>query len=287
MNRKAKVIIGCIGAIILGSYIGVSAYFDVPQETNIMSMKQGRQRAGCPHWVQIAGEQAQPLPSSFRLASWNIYKTQNKGWQQQLDELARNANIIALQEAKEESTQNYWRQLGWSATMLEAFAMGKSRVGVQLASKYPPQQVCGLRQKEPLIRLPKSLLLGVYPLEHSNYSLWVVNVHSINFTLQVKPYVAQLEAIAQLLHEHHGPLIITGDFNTWSQWRQKVLHQWMNQHRLHEVVFTQDKRTRFFGHALDHIFYRGLTLDKTEVVPTNASDHNALLAQFGVIRSAE
>ncbi|MFM2479365.1 endonuclease/exonuclease/phosphatase family protein [Celerinatantimonas sp. MCCC 1A17872] len=284
-HKRLWWIIAIVG--MFGSVVAVASYFDIPQKTNVMTVQQQRYAAECPGWVKLADEQVSTLPKQFSIASWNIYKTQNTGWNKVLEKLSRQADVIALQEARESTTQNFWRQLGWSATMLEAFSMGRQSVGVQLASAKPPLQVCGSRQREPLIRLPKSLIVGVYPLADQNNELWVISLHSINFSLQIAPYLQQLNEIARLIEQHDGPLVIAGDFNTWSKRRQQVLQEWMSKYKLIPVRFKNDKRSRFFGHALDHMFYRGLKSVRSRVITTDASDHNALLATFQTIRSNE
>ncbi|MFM2486417.1 endonuclease/exonuclease/phosphatase family protein [Celerinatantimonas yamalensis] len=279
MNKKQVGGGLALGAVI-ALVIGAMQWFEVPKQTNIMTVQQHQYPAQCPNWVVLSGDASKTLPRQFTVASWNIYKTQNLGWADQLDKLAKQADVIALQEARESTTQAFWRRRHWSATMLEAFTMGRQSVGVQLASAYPPLQVCGLRQKEPLIRLPKSLIAGVYPLADGAGELWVISLHSINFSLKIAPYLQQLNDVANLINQHHGPLIIAGDFNTWSRHRHQVLLQWMQHHGLQPVRFKNDKRSQVFGHALDHIFYRGVKLARSRVIATNASDHNALVATF-------
>ncbi|MFM2483389.1 endonuclease/exonuclease/phosphatase family protein [Celerinatantimonas sp. YJH-8] len=277
-----------IGALALISMISasLSAWFEVPRQTKIMTTQLFQRQAKCPNWVTLSQEQVVPLPQQFSLASWNIYKTQNPGWQSMLEKLSKKAEVVALQEARESTTQAYWRSRGWSATMLEAFSMGNKTVGVQLASQFPPKMVCGRRQHEPLIRLPKSLLVGVYPIADSQQELWVISLHSINFSWQIAPYLQQLADMSAVIAQHSGPVIIAGDFNTWSKRRLAVLDSWMKQHGLQAVSFKNDRRSRFFGHALDHIYYRDLAMIRSRVLATQASDHNALLATFKIIHSA-
>ncbi|CAG8998207.1 MAG: hypothetical protein CENE_00148 [Candidatus Celerinatantimonas neptuna] len=284
MKRKFVLISGifAIGLVALG----VSQWFKIPEQTRVIMDRQQR-KAQCPDWVTLSAQEANPLPRLFTVVSWNIYKTQNTGWQGMLTKLSKQADIIALQEARESTTQAFWKSQGWSATMLEAFSMGAKSVGVQIASKYPPKQVCGRRKHEPLILLPKSLLIGVYPLSENQGDLWVVSLHSINFSLKLNAYMSQLGEIADMLKKHHGPVIIAGDFNTWSKRRMAVLDQWMEQHQLQPVRFKNDLRSRFFGHALDHIYYRGIKLVRSRIFKTQASDHNALSATFRTIHSDE
>ncbi len=52
---------------------------------------------------------------------------------------------------------------------------------------------------------------------------------------------------------------------------------------LKEAEFSPDHRTEFLtGLVLDHVFYRGLTLEKAEAPSSGASDHNPLLVEFSL-----
>jgi endonuclease/exonuclease/phosphatase (EEP) superfamily protein YafD len=44
--------------------------------------------------------------------------------------------------------------------------------------------------------------------------LLIVNVHAVNFTLGMARLREQLEAVADVLTSHSGPVLLTGDFNT-------------------------------------------------------------------------
>lgn len=48
-----------------------------------------------------------------------------------------------------------------------------------------------------------------------------------------------------------------------------------------EVEFTPDQRLRFMtGLPLDHVFYKGLTLEQAQAPESDASDHNPMLVSF-------
>ena len=105
-------------------------------------------------------------------------------------------------------------------------------------------------------------------------------VHAINFTFGTEDLREQLRPLVELLITHRGPAILAGDFNTWSDARQKLVDQVLLQHGLSPLSFEPDLRTTAFGRALDHIYVRGLTAEHTEVVPVTSSDHNALRARL-------
>ena len=49
---------------------------------------------------------------------------------------------------------------------------------------------------------------------------------------------------------------------------------------LKAVTFNKHNRTKVFGHNIDHIFYRQLTVTDARVVKVTSSDHNPMLVSF-------
>ena len=79
-----------------------------------------------------------------------------------------------------------------------------------------------------------------------------------------------------------GPVILSGDFNTWRQARFAVVSELANAIGLEPLIFEDDRRTRAFGHPLDYIFVRGLTPRRTEIREVSSSDHNPLSAELAM-----
>ena len=88
--------------------------------------------------------------------------------------------------------------------------------------------------------------------------------------------------IRELLSEHEGPVILSGDFNTWRQKRKDLVAQLALDLELNEITFERDHRVKFFGQVLDHMYVRGLHQvdSSTELVDT--SDHNPMSAVFSL-----
>jgi len=103
-------------------------------------------------------------------------------------------------------------------------------------------------------------------------------VHSINFELAVDTYRAQLEALADALAGHRGPIIFAGDFNTWNDARDRVVAGIAARLGLTELKLSVDQRALFFGRRLDHIFIRGLQSIDVSAIPVDSSDHNPVVA---------
>ena len=101
-------------------------------------------------------------------------------------------------------------------------------------------------------------MISWFPLAGSAETLAIVNIHAINFDLALAGYRAQLTALANVVAQHHGPIIFAGDFNTWSAAREATVAEVLSPLGLHEVRLPSDERSVFLGRHVDHIFVRGL-----------------------------
>ncbi|AYY81809.1 MULTISPECIES: endonuclease/exonuclease/phosphatase family protein [Proteus] len=217
---------------------------------------------------------------TLKIAVWNIYKQQRPNWRNMLETLSTDTHLLLLQEAQ--TTPELVRFAGTHhliADQVPALAFQQHPAGVMTLSSSHPIYCCPLREKEPFLRLSKSALITVYPLITGDH-LMVINVHAINFSFGVDVYQRQLSNLSVHIMHHKGPIILAGDFNAWSRPRVNVLKRFARRLRLKEVIFDNDWRTKAFGKPLDYIFYRGLSLNKAEVLITDASDHHPLIATF-------
>ncbi|WP_087019491.1 endonuclease/exonuclease/phosphatase family protein [Thaumasiovibrio subtropicus] len=257
------------------SFMGMS--FDIPQEAQVMTLTSEQLRC-----FEASSELTQPLDVDgvLRLSVWNIYKGALPGWQEELDSLTAKSDLVLLQEASlHEDFRHYLDSKQWQVAMANAFSLFDQSAGVLNLSRVEALQSCAYLTTEPWLRLPKSALYAEFPLSTGEV-LAVVNLHGINFTLGTEIYAEQLARLAQALSEHEGPIIVAGDFNTWRKGRQKIVEAFAEKLGMQHAQFGDDYRTRVLGRPLDHLFYRGLTLENAEAPETDASDHNPLWAQF-------
>ena len=122
----------------------------------------------------------------------------------------------------------------------------------------------------------KATNITQYALSNTDQTLLVVNIHAVNYSFGLKHYRAQLEAIVDVLVEHAGPIIFSGDFNTWRRGRQKVLSELVDRLDLKPIHFEEDHRVRFLGLPLDHVFVAGLQVVTTHTHEVQSSDHNPI-----------
>lgn len=223
-----------------------------------------------------------PLQGEFELICWNIEKGNNRGWKQELKDLAQNTQVVLLQEAifVEEMKQPREEPLFWS--FAPGYETREHSSGVMTISRMKPNFFCALETKEPWLRSPKKTSIVQFPLGPGEHSLLMINMHAINFTFGVKAFTRQLNEIGPILEAHKGPIVFSGDLNTWRQGRKDVLLPFISKFDLTEVGFKPDHRSQKMGHPVDYIFTRGLEVKRSRVIEVDTSDHNPLIVTLGL-----
>lgn len=237
----------------------------------------------CARW---RGERAQATGGGldgnrFRVLTWNVHKGRDAGWLEDFLRLAREHDVLALQEAY--LTEDLYDALGSEAynwRLSTAFQLRAVDAGVLTASRSGVEESCSLRHAEPFTRVPKATLATTLVIDGSERPLLLVNLHGVNFTIGTAALESQLNEVAEVLARHDGPVILAGDFNTWSGARRSVLEQTASRLGLRAVEPTDDQRTRFLGHTVDAVYYRGLEVLETATFAVNSSDHNPISVTF-------
>ncbi len=245
----------------------------------------------CPHAVAHAVN-LHSLPArggldsgAIRVVSWNIHKQSDPGWQRDLRAFTAGNDIILLQETVlDRPLRDLIDGEGLRWVMASSFLRSGTDIGVLTASRVPPTSSCTERVVEPLLRLPKSAIISWFPLKGRGGALAVVNVHAINFSLSLGAYRAQFRALGDALAGYEGPLILAGDLNTWTAARSQAVRDVAKRLGLTEVRFANDRRSKFFGHELDHIYTRDLALISSRTMVVRSSDHNPVEATLRVTR---
>jgi endonuclease/exonuclease/phosphatase (EEP) superfamily protein YafD len=214
------------------------------------------------------------LPSSLRLLVWNVHKFKDPRIGADLAAMAKDADLVLLQENQVSDT-------GVTGTMVPhlrwTYTMAHKTSGVATGSSKMPvsTQISYTRFTEPVARTPKSILYSQFQIEGSDEQLLVINTHGINFVRLYK-FEDQIQEISSRVRQHRGPLILAGDFNTWSPGRRRVL---MNAMRAEGLSHVHSARSRYG--ELDHIFIRGFNLIETrDASLVNSSDHPPLMVRL-------
>lgn len=230
---------------------------------------------------QQAPRAGRELSSELEILSWNIQKSSNKGWDEDLANFIDGVDLAFIQEASVQADIS-----NITPHLHEAFAAGyttsSQQTGVLTLSTGSPSVHCTLTSLEPWLRTPKATSVTEHPLENREEHLLAINLHAVNFDLSLDSLQSQLQSLQDVLIRHVGPVIFAGDMNTWSESRQSLVDNFMHEHGLNSVAFEPDLRTRVFGRALDHIYIRGLQAQYAQVFPVESSDHNPLRVRLAI-----
>lgn len=233
-----------------------------------------------------AGSQkALPQAQTYTLTSWNIYKGQMEGLHAELAEVIAQSDFVNIQEfllspIEKKQMQNL-SHLSWS--FAKSFMDGSNWTGVTTISAWKPYEALALKSPDgqPFTGTPKMSVITKFKLENGT-ELWIANTHALNFNLDLGAYERQIDGVYNQLRNHTGPIIFSGDFNTWMPGRWDHLLQ-----RAKDLGMTHlelDSPSGVFGATMDHIFYRGLSNVKGSVLNQyTASDHAPLRIEFSLV----
>jgi len=225
------------------------------------------------------------IPDTFGILCWNVYKNNKKhpGFQSFLRKEAerRVVDLILFQEAS--FRDNHHFELPHFSYDAAANLEFKGEFyGVLTASRMESSyaQAYLSEGRESILGPHKSLLLSNYLFDDGS-SLLILNIHAINFR-ETQRYSKELERFLDLLKEHKGPMILAGDFNSWSNKRMDKLQKIAERLSLTAVTFKETGKVKsFMGKELDFVFYRELELIESVVMDEHKlSDHNPLFVRF-------
>ncbi len=233
---------------------------------------------------------------SIKIVSWNIAKNKKNNWLPDLTEIFNffRPDIYILQEVKlDKRLKDFFKEkfLAWRFSPNIIHLKKKLYSGVLTASPNLPGSESFRKtiSREPVTFTSKATLFTTYDIEESDKKLLVINIHGINF-VSLKKFRSQIHDIIQQGQKHNGPIIFSGDFNTWSKNRisflKRILRRKLN---LIPVDFHRKDRRKIksfiFSPPLDHIFYsyKQLALVKNSSLVLrhfNSSDHKPIFAEF-------
>ena len=224
---------------------------------------------------------SRPLDSSnINVVNWNIQKRRNTAWVGELAEQMLGPDLLILQETVE--ANDSWQDIAPDhfASFAEGFGPDTAPSGVMTISAAQPLTECQLVAHEPWFGTRKATLITEYGLSDSDETLLVVNIHGINFALGVQDLANQFAQAKAVIEAHDGPVLFSGDFNTWRGGRQRVLEAMLHSLGLDALEYDVDHRKRFFGSPLDHIYVRGLTSEHATTMKSDSSDHNPMAVRL-------
>ncbi|KMQ52773.1 hypothetical protein CHISP_0542 [Chitinispirillum alkaliphilum] len=231
----------------------------------------------------------------FSILNWNINKQKCCSFLGDMRNLIEiyNPDFVILQEAMlTESLKRAIEEqflMSWISSPNIYASRHNAHCGVLTAARYPSETERGYitQATEPILKTPKSVLFSTYNLNLHALTLLIVNIHAINYKLGIEDYLKQLHETFLYVRSHKGPVILAGDFNTWSKRRINSLLSMARDAQMHRVYFDGKRFARFpvMNKELDHIFYTGRYLTVLPGSPLRlntvcSSDHFPLVVQF-------
>jgi len=222
----------------------------------------------------------------IRLVNWNIQKGGDPQWTTDLatfqSTFQGDPDLMIFQEASLNS--NAWGVV--STDQYHSFSPGyrtrRSPTGVMTISTAKPLTQCNLVSVEPWIRTRKATVITEYGLTDTDQTLLVVNVHAVSFTFGTRVFQEQILQAHSVLDNHAGPILLSGDFNTWRGRRSEILDEMTDSLGLEMLAYDEDHRKRVFGQPLDHIYVRGLNVLEATTREVESSDHNPMSARLSL-----
>jgi endonuclease/exonuclease/phosphatase (EEP) superfamily protein YafD len=218
----------------------------------------------------------------IRLVNWNIQKGGDPEWATDLAAFQSNPDLVILQEVPFNSPA--WEEFAdiGHQSFAPGYRTSRAMTGVMTVSAAKPLTQCNLMSVEPWIRSAKATVITEYGLTNTDETLLVVNIHAVNFTFGIRDFEEQIQEAISVLNDHDGPILMSGDFNTWHSRRARVLNEMTDSLNLEVLSFDEDHRKRVFGYALDHIYVRGLEAIEATTSELNSSDHNPMSARLQI-----
>jgi endonuclease/exonuclease/phosphatase (EEP) superfamily protein YafD len=224
------------------------------------------------------------LPDTFSLMSWNVHKEMGRTPFNRTFETLLQTNkpeLILLQEAVlDQHTHECFP--GYNVSAAINIDLRHRQYGVLSAAKSPIIETIGIKtnRREMHFATRKSLLITTHPFKNGT-ELTAVNLHAINF-VSAAVFVEEIDRLIEALQLRSGPLVVTGDFNTWNRKRMDYLESFALAINLEPARFKNEQHIKQrFSKPLDHLYYRGIELLHAEAVDTGkVSDHNPIVATF-------
>jgi len=216
------------------------------------------------------------------VTTWNVYKYGKQGVFTDIQKLHQQSDLFLIQEAVhtpawEKSFTSYMPDMNW--VMYKSFCQNSNTAatGVLIGARSNLNAVQNLLSPgtEPILNTHKASGLGYLTI--ANKKILVVNTHALNFNLG-SDFENHIDQVVERIKQHIGPVIWGGDFNTWNGVRMTYLMKKTAEAGLFHAKPINDNRFL----QLDHIFYRGLSQQRTTVLDYETSDHYPVQTVFTI-----
>ena len=183
---------------------------------------------------------------TLRILNWNIHKeVDNDNWKNDFIKIVKSdkkPTIILLQEVRlEENIIDIFKndlRMGWEFCPNLYQEKYDAYSGVLTASYIKPTMVESALSNgtEPFTKTPKPILFTKYNIGSKSSELLIVNIHGINFKINLDEFKEQIRFVAGAIMQHNGPVIMAGDFNTWRKDRIEHLNKIANELNMEKIA---------------------------------------------------
>jgi endonuclease/exonuclease/phosphatase (EEP) superfamily protein YafD len=228
-------------------------------------------------------------PDNIRVAVWNLCKgAGGMLFEHDYRSLCYRSDLILTQEALlSRRSLRMFCERGFQTIHAASYKRRDGlRDGVMTVSRVAPagpsmRVVC--KYPEPIFRTPKVALIKTFKIAGSEDPLLVINIHATLVRLKAAA-MEEMEHLLSHLPEHRGPIILAGDFNTFTPGYLRAVTLVLERLGLRYVHIPDDPRPR--TQALDQVFCRGLDVHSAMIDTTiRNSDHFPILLTLSLQRS--
>lgn len=220
----------------------------------------------------------------IRLAVWNMCKGAGGSlFEHDYRTICYRSDLVLTQEAllSEKSLLTFCEP-GFEAVHAASYRRRDGiRDGVMTVARvtaHPQSHRIVCKYPEPVLKTPKVALVTFYERRGSGQRLMVINLHA-TLVRRVKAAAEEMAHLVANLPEHDGPVILAGDFNTFTPAYLEQISKVLATVGLTYIEIPDDPRP--VTGALDQIFVRGLRVERVFVdTSIRNSDHFPLFADL-------
>lgn len=235
-------------------------------------------------WLLGAPESVEFADDRIRVSVWNMCKgVGGELFEHDYRSLCYRSDLILTQEAllSKRSIETFCEQ-GFQTIHAASYKRRDGlRDGVMTVSRVashqgtPKRVIC--KYPEPLLKTPKAALIQTFPMAGGK-SLMVINIHATLIRLKAAA-VEEMEHLLTHLPKHDGPILLAGDFNTFTPGYLRAVSLVLQRLGLKYVPIPDDPRPK--TQALDQVFLKDLEVTRISIdTSIRNSDHFPIIMEL-------
>jgi endonuclease/exonuclease/phosphatase (EEP) superfamily protein YafD len=226
----------------------------------------------------------------LKVLVWNMKKAEDARFVTDFKKISSEYDLILLQEGIfsqeyiDPYLQSKWHEVVVAKSFYLPFSKRQEFTGLATFAKAHSikNDYVKTHVTEPIVNTPKMSLITNYAIKDSDQTLMVINIHAVNF-VSASDFKKELSRLYDAVKHHNGPIILAGDFNTWSAKRLASVTEMINKLELKEVTIPFKYRETGLRLVLDHMFVRSANVVRIDNMSAiNSSDHEPLAVTLDI-----